>query len=59
QLTKVGATKRIGGSDLSQLRAKVERDFLNLDEHEQSVRQVLVKLESSFMLRLSSFRHER
>jgi F-type H+-transporting ATPase subunit epsilon len=42
----------IGGTDLGQLRAQVEREFLNLDEREKSVRSVMAKLESGFIRRL-------
>ena len=36
----------IGGTDLGQLREAVEREFLTLDEQEQSVRSVMAKMES-------------
>lgn len=42
----------IGGSDLGSLREAVEREFVNLNERERSMRTVLAKLESSFMRRL-------
>lgn len=42
----------IGGSDLGSLRAAVEREFVNLNERERSMRTVLAKLESSFIRRL-------
>ena len=45
----------IGGSDLGKLRAAVEHEFLNLDERERAVRQVLAKLESGFIRRLMEF----
>ena len=44
----VSVRNAIGGTDLGQLREAVEREFLNLDEHEQSVRSVLAKMESGF-----------
>ena len=47
----------IAGTDLRQLREAVEREFLILDEHEQSLRSVMTKLESSFMRRFADFRH--
>ena len=36
----VSVRRAIGGTDLGQLRAAVEKEFLTLDEHEQSVRSV-------------------
>ena len=36
----VSVRRAIGGTDLGQLREAVEREFLNLDEREQSVRSV-------------------
>jgi F-type H+-transporting ATPase subunit epsilon len=53
----VSVRNAIAGTDLRQLRETVEREFLNLDEQEQSLRSVMVKLESSFMRRLADFRH--
>ncbi|RJP50770.1 MAG: F0F1 ATP synthase subunit epsilon [Anaerolineaceae bacterium] len=54
----VSVRNAIGGTDLDQLRAAVEREFLNLDKREQSVRSVLAKMESSFIRRLAEFHHE-
>jgi F-type H+-transporting ATPase subunit epsilon len=48
----------ISGTDLSQLREAVEREFLNLNEQEHRVRSVLAKIESSFIHRLLEFQHE-
>ena len=62
-LVKAGATvlvsvrNAIGGTDLQQLRATVEQEFINLDEQEQSVRSVLAKMESGFVRRLAAFHH--
>jgi F-type H+-transporting ATPase subunit epsilon len=39
----VSVRDAIAGTDLRQLREAVEREFLNLDEREQSVRSVLAK----------------
>ena len=47
-----------GGTDLGQLRDSVEREFLNLNEREQSVRSVMAKMESGFIRRLAEFQHE-
>ena len=46
------------GTDLRRLREAVEREFLNLDEREQSMRSVLSKMESGFIRRLAEFHHE-
>lgn len=54
----VSVRNAIGGTDLEQLHAAVEREFLNLNEREQSVRSVLAKMESSFIRRLAEFHHE-
>lgn len=48
----------IGGTELGELRAAVEREFLTLDEREQSIRSVLAKLESGFVRRFIEFHHE-
>lgn len=54
----VSVRNAIGGMDLGQLRKAVEREFLNLDEQEKSVRSVLAKLESGFIHRFAAFHHE-
>ena len=54
----VSVRNAIGGTDLDKLHEAVEREFLNLDEQEKSVRSVLAKLESGFIRRLAAFHHE-
>lgn len=54
----VSVRNAIGGADLGQLRAKVEEEFLTLDEREQSVRSVMAKMEGGFIRRLSEFYRE-
>ena len=54
----VSVRNAIGGMDLGQLREAIEREFLNLDEQEKSVRSVLAKLESGFIHRFAAFHHE-
>ena len=54
----VSVRRAMGGTDLAQLREGVEKDFRALDEHEQSVRTVMAKLESGVLRRLVSFQHE-
>jgi F-type H+-transporting ATPase subunit epsilon len=54
----VSVRRAIGGKDLGQLHDAVEKEFLTLDEHEQSVRLVTAKLETGFLRRLATFQHE-
>jgi len=54
----VSVRNAIGGTDLGQLHAAVEMEFLNLDEREQSVRSVMAKMESDFISRLAEFHRE-
>jgi F-type H+-transporting ATPase subunit epsilon len=54
----VSVRDAIGGRDLGQLREAVEREFLNLNEREQSVRSVMAKMESGFIRRLAELQHE-
>lgn len=54
----VSVRNAIGGTDLGQLREKVEAEFLALDEREQNVRSVMAKMESGIIRRLAEFQHE-
>jgi F-type H+-transporting ATPase subunit epsilon len=54
----ISVRNAIGGTDLGQLRAAVNQEFLDLDEQEKSVRSVLAKLESGFIRRFAAFQHE-
>ena len=54
----ISVRNAIGGTDLGQLHEAVDREFLNLNEREQSVRAVMAKLESDFIGRLAEFHHE-
>jgi F-type H+-transporting ATPase subunit epsilon len=54
----VSVRNAIGGTDLSQLREAVEREFLNLNESELNVRSVMAKMESGFISRLAEFHNE-
>ena len=54
----VSVRNAIGGTDLGQLREKVEAEFLTLDEREQSVRSVMAKMEGGLIRRLAEFQHE-
>ena len=54
----VSVRRALGGTDLGHLRDAVAQEFLTLDEHEQSVRSVMAKLETGFLRRLATFQHE-
>lgn len=55
---RVSVRRALGGTDLGSLRAAVEREFLTLDEREQSVRSVMAKMESGFIRRFAEFQHD-
>ena len=52
----VSVRNALTGSDLSKLRAAVERDFLATTEQAQQVRAVMAKLESGFIHKFVSFK---
>ena len=54
----VSVRRAVGGTDLGKLRDLVEQEFMTLDEHEQTVRSVMEKVETGFLLRLATFQHE-
>lgn len=54
----VSVRRALGGADLGQLRAVVEREYLTLDEDEQSLRVVSAKLESGFLHRFAEFQRD-
>ena len=54
----VSVRNAIGGTDLGQLHEAVEREFLSLNEREQSVRSVMAKMESGFIRRLAEFHRD-
>jgi F-type H+-transporting ATPase subunit epsilon len=54
----VSVRRAIAGKDLRQLHDAVEKEFLTLDEREQSVRLVVAKLETGFLRRFATFQHE-
>ncbi len=45
------------GNDLALMKKELEKEFLKLDEKEESTRSVLQKMESAFVHRLSEFKH--
>ncbi len=55
----VSVRNAIPGTDLGQLRAAVEREFLSLDEQERSVRLALAKVEGEIIHRMATFRDGR
>ena len=54
----VSVRRAIGGTDLGQLHTAVEKEFLTLDENEQSVRSAVTKLETGFLRRFATLQHE-
>jgi F-type H+-transporting ATPase subunit epsilon len=54
----VSVRRALLGTDLGQLHEAVQREFLTLDEQQQSVRLVMAKLESGFLRRFASFQYE-
>jgi F-type H+-transporting ATPase subunit epsilon len=55
----VSVRRALDGADLGRLREAVEREFLTLNEHEQSVRSVLAKMEGDLIRRMASLHHDR
>ncbi|MGI2039427.1 F0F1 ATP synthase subunit epsilon [Shewanella frigidimarina] len=55
----ISVRNAIGGLALSELHQAVEQEFMHLDEQEQQLRSVLIKMESNFMRRLTEFHHDR
>ena len=53
----VSVRNAIYGTDLSQLREAVEREFLTVDESEQRIRSIMAKLESGLVHRLAEFKN--
>ena len=49
----VSVRRALVGRDLGQLRAAVEREFLTLDEREQSMRSILAKMEGDLIRRMA------
>lgn len=54
----ISVRNAFSGPDLGSLRDTVEKEFMNLDEREKSVRTVLAKLEGEFIRRLTEVHHE-
>jgi len=54
----VSVRRAIGGTDLGQLHAAVEKEFLTLDADKQTVRSAVAKLETGFLSRFATLHHE-
>lgn len=54
----VSVRHALAGTDLGQLREAVEREYLTLNEQEQSVRSTMAKVETSIIRRLAEFHHD-
>jgi F-type H+-transporting ATPase subunit epsilon len=54
----ISVRRALGGRNLGQLREAVVKEFMTLDEREQSVRSVLVKMESDLIRRLARLRND-
>ena len=54
----VSVRQALGGTDLGQLRAAVEREFLTLGEQERTRRAVLAKMEGDLVRRMASFQND-
>jgi F-type H+-transporting ATPase subunit epsilon len=54
----VSVRRAMRGTDLGRLHDAVAREFLQLDEHEQSVRSVMAKLETGLLRRLGALHRE-
>lgn len=54
----VSVRRAMTGTDLHQLRARVQQEFLALDEQEKNVRSVMAKLESGLLRRFARFQNE-
>jgi len=55
----VSVRRALGGADLGQLREAVERDFLALDEREQTMRSMLTKMEADLIRRMAGLHYDR
>lgn len=54
----VSVRNAIAGTDLGHLRAEVEKEFLTLDQQEQSVRSTMIRLETNIIHNLTELHHE-
>lgn len=54
----VSVRNAISGSDLGDLHKQVETEFIDLDDNEKNTREIMAKMESSFMLQLQKFQRQ-
>jgi F-type H+-transporting ATPase subunit epsilon len=54
----VSVRRAIAGTDLGQLHAAVEKEFLTIDARERNVRSVTAKLETGLLRRFATFQHD-
>ncbi len=54
----VSVRSAIGGHDLKELHEPVKREFLQIDQQERTVREMLAKMESGFIHRLKELQNE-
>ena len=55
---RISVRRALSGTDLGQLRASVEREFVSRDAEAQNMRSVMAKLETGFLRRFASLQHE-
>jgi F-type H+-transporting ATPase subunit epsilon len=55
----VSVRRAIGGGDLRELHASVQRQFLVIDAQDREVRAAVAKMEGAFSGRFAEFQHER
>ena len=55
----VSVRRALSGTDLGQLRAAVQNEFLSLDEQDKSLRALMEKMESRFLSRFSNISQGR
>ncbi len=55
---RISARRAIGGVDLGQLREAVNHEFVQLDEQERSLREVMSRLEGGFLRRFAGLEHD-
>lgn len=54
----VSVRRAQAGADLARLREAVEKEFLTLSEQQQSVREVMAKMETGFIRQMANLHHE-
>jgi len=54
----ISVRNAIGGTDLKELHATVEKEFINIDERKKNVRSMMSKMETGFIRRLVELHHE-